>query len=159
MIRGIAYDTDQATSRARQALWVCNEVINHFIGDDEKAIQSCLDITHKFLSEKTGSGQHRITAVGNCHIDTAWLWPYDETKRKIARSWASQLDLIERYPDYVFTGSQVQQYEWLKDLYPPVFDKIQKIEKTGQWEIIGGVSFFYGYRISLLISFVIYRVG
>jgi alpha-mannosidase len=50
--------------------------------------------------------------------------------------------LIERYPDYVFTGSQVQQYEWLKELYPPVFDKIKEIEKTGQWEIIGGVSIY-----------------
>lgn len=140
IIRGIAYDTDQDSPRARKALWVANEVINNFIGDDEKAIQACLDLTHEFLSAKNGTGQHQITAIGNCHIDTAWLWPYDETKRKIARSWSSQLDLIERYPDYVFTGSQVQQYEWLKELYPALFDKIQKIEKGGQWEIIGGVS-------------------
>jgi alpha-mannosidase len=42
------------------------------------------------------------------YIDTAWLWPYDETKRKIARSWSTQLNLIEQYPDYIFTGSQVK---------------------------------------------------
>ncbi|KAG2205482.1 hypothetical protein INT46_007474 [Mucor plumbeus] len=138
IVRGIAYDTDQDSSRARRALWVANEVINNFIGDDEDAIQKCLNLTHEFLSAKNGTGQHQITAVGNCHIDTAWLWPYDETKRKIARSWSSQLDLIDRYPEYVFTGSQVQQYEWLKELYPTVFEKIQKIEKGGQWEIIGG---------------------
>lgn len=115
-------------------------------------------MTHEFLSAKNGTGQHQITAVGNCHIDTAWLWPYDETKRKIARSWSSQLDLIERYPEYVFTGSQVQQYEWLKELYPAVFEKIQKIEKGGQWEIIGGVSclsILNMYRVSkcLIIHF------
>ncbi|KAG2207470.1 hypothetical protein INT47_004218 [Mucor saturninus] len=138
IIRGIAFDTDQDSSRARQALWTANEVINNYIGDDRKSIQKCIQITQTFLSATSGSGQHQITAVGNCHIDTAWLWPYDETKRKIARSWSSQLNLIERYPDYIFTGSQVQQYEWLKDLYPPLFDKIKKIEKTGQWEIIGG---------------------
>lgn len=104
---------------------------------------------------------HRVTAVGNCHIgnvqscvppyacifltylfplDTAWLWPYDETKRKVARSWSSQLNLIERYPDYVFTASQVQQYEWLQELYPKLFEKIKAAEKNEQWEIIGGVS-------------------
>ncbi|KAI8642212.1 galactose mutarotase-like domain-containing protein [Parasitella parasitica] len=143
IIRGIAFDTDQESSRARKALWVANEVINNFIGDDDKAIQACIDLTREFLSAKNGTGQHQITAVGNCHIDTAWLWPYDETKRKIARSWSSQLDLIGRYPDYVFTGSQVQQYEWLKELYPAIFEKIQKVEKHGQWEIIGGVSFYY----------------
>lgn len=116
-------------------------MINNFIGDDEKAVKQCNKLTRDFLSATSGSGQHQITAVGNCHIDTAWLWPYDETKRKIARSWSSQLNLIERYPEYVFTGSQVQQYEWLKELYPPLFDKIKTTEKTGQWEIIGGVSF------------------
>lgn len=116
-------------------------MINNFIGDDNEAIQKCIIITQGFLSATSGSGQHHITAVGNCHIDTAWLWPYDETKRKIARSWSSQLNLIERYPEYVFTGSQVQQYEWLKELYPPLFQKIRDTEKTGQWEIIGGVSF------------------
>ena len=42
-------------------------------------------------------------------LDTAWLWPYDETKRKIARSWSTQLDLMDRYPNYIFTGSQVIQ--------------------------------------------------
>ncbi|GAA5808553.1 hypothetical protein MFLAVUS_001944 [Mucor flavus] len=138
IIRGIAYDTVQDSSRARQALYVANQVINHFIADDPSAIKECNKLTREYLSAKTGSGQHQITAVGNCHIDTAWLWPYDETKRKIARSWSSQLDLISRYPEYVFTGSQVQQYEWLKELYPSLFDQIKEIEKTGQWEIIGG---------------------
>jgi alpha-mannosidase len=47
---------------------------------------------------------------------------------------------MEKYPDYVFTGSQVQQYEWLKELYPKLFEKIQKAEKNNQWELIGGVS-------------------
>ncbi len=47
---------------------------------------------------------------------------------------------MEKYPDYVFTGSQVQQYEWLKELYPKLFEKIQKAEKNDQWELIGGVS-------------------
>ena len=27
-----------------------------------------------------------VTAVGHCHIDTAWLWPYAETRRKVNRS-------------------------------------------------------------------------
>lgn len=34
----------------------------------------------------------------------------------------------------------MQQYEWLKENYPPLFDEIKAKEKTGQWEIIGGVS-------------------
>lgn len=47
---------------------------------------------------------------------------------------------MERYPDYVFTASQAQQYEWLQELYPKLFEKIKIAEKNEQWEIIGGVS-------------------
>ena len=47
--------------------------------------------------------------VGHCHIDTAWLWPYAETRRKVARSWATQLELIDKYPGFKFVASQVWQ--------------------------------------------------
>ncbi len=40
---------------------------------------------------------HAVLALGHCHIDLAWLWPYAETRRKIVRSWASQLDLMQRH--------------------------------------------------------------
>ncbi|KAI8071075.1 glycosyl hydrolases family 38 N-terminal domain-containing protein [Gongronella butleri] len=137
VIYGVAYDTVNDSSRARQAVWVLNSVINQFSLND-KDIDKCLALTSEFLSKTNGTGVHQVTAVGNCHIDSAWLWPYGETKRKVARSWASQLHLLERYPDYVFTGSQVQQYEWLEELYPTLLDRIKKKEKQGRWEIIGG---------------------
>ncbi|KAI7852311.1 galactose mutarotase-like domain-containing protein [Circinella umbellata] len=140
IIRGIAYNTQDESPRAREAVWVINEVINEFILEDRKSIKKCKKLTKEFLSVNNGQakGQHQITAIGNCHIDTAWLWPYDETKRKIARSWSTQIDLMDRYSKYIFTGSQTQQYEWLSELYPALFEKIKSKERTGQWEIIGG---------------------
>ena len=54
--------------------------------DQQKAKQSAED----FIKQHTnGPTAHQVYAVGHCHIDTAWLWPYAETKRKIARSWAT----------------------------------------------------------------------
>ena len=38
-------------------------------------------------------------AVGHAHIDTAWLWPIAETRRKILRSWSNVLELMERFPE------------------------------------------------------------
>lgn len=46
--------------------------------------------------------------LGNCHIDTAWLWPYSETRRKVMRSFTTQLTYMEEYPFYRFTASQAQ---------------------------------------------------
>ena len=70
IIRGIAYDTNPDTARAREALWTVNQVINLFKLDDPKSIQQCKAITSQFLSIKNGSpkGQHQVSAVGNCHI-------------------------------------------------------------------------------------------
>jgi alpha-mannosidase len=42
-----------------------------------------------FAAHPNSPSQLKVHAVGHCHIDTAWLWPYEETKRKIARSWST----------------------------------------------------------------------
>ena len=72
--------------------------------------------------------------------DTAWLWPFDETIRKAGRSWSTQIDLMDRYPDYTFICSQAQQYEWVKDNYPKLWDRIREKVTVGQFNPIGGVS-------------------
>lgn len=79
-----------------------------------------------------------VYAMGNCHIDTAWLWPFAETRRKIARSWASQLDLIERYPEYQFSASQATQFLWLLQDHPKLFDRVKSAVKDGRFIPIGG---------------------
>ena len=38
----------------------------------------------------------------------AWLWPYSESIRKCARSWSSVVALMEDYPHFTFTCSQVR---------------------------------------------------
>ena len=42
---------------------------------------------------------HRISAVGHAHIDSAWLWPQRETKRKTARTFANVTALAQEYPE------------------------------------------------------------
>lgn len=55
-------------------------------------------------------------------IDTAWLWPYRVTQQKVARSWSTQVDLMERYPEHRFVASQAQQYKWLEQVsWPPPY--------------------------------------
>ncbi|MGH7765623.1 MAG: alpha-mannosidase [Candidatus Dormibacteraceae bacterium] len=82
---------------------------------------------------------HVITAVGHAHIDTAWEWPLREAKRKCARSWSTQLELMDQYPDYVFACSQPAQYQWMKDSYPDIYRRIQVKVARGQWEPVGAM--------------------
>ncbi|MEO8744871.1 MAG: alpha-mannosidase [Candidatus Dormiibacterota bacterium] len=82
---------------------------------------------------------HVITAVGHAHIDTAWLWPLREARRKVARSWSTQLELMDEYPDYVFAASQPAQYQWMKDTYPDIYRRIKEKVAAGQWEPVGAM--------------------
>ena len=82
---------------------------------------------------------HVITAVGHAHIDTAWEWPLREAKRKCARSWSTQLVLMDEYPDFVFAASQPAQYQWMKDSYPSIYERIKEKVASGQWEPVGAM--------------------
>jgi alpha-mannosidase len=82
---------------------------------------------------------HMITAVGHAHIDTAWEWPLREARRKVARSWSTQLALMDQHPDYVFAASQPVQYQWMKDSYPDIYSRIKEKVAGGQWEPVGGM--------------------
>ncbi len=80
-----------------------------------------------------------VTAVGHAHIDTGWLWRVQESIRKTARTFASQIALIERYPGYVFGASQPQHYAFVKEHYPELYAKVKRAIKAGQWECQGGM--------------------
>jgi alpha-mannosidase len=82
---------------------------------------------------------HRVTAVGHAHIDTAWLWPLREGRRKCARTFATVLGLLDDYPDFVFVASAAQHYQWMKSDYPSLFERIRKQVAQGRWEPVGGM--------------------
>lgn len=67
------------------------------------------------------------------HIDTAWLWPFSVTQQKVARSWSTQVDLMNRYPEHRFSCTQAQQFKWLEQLYPVTFDAVKEKVKDGRF--------------------------
>ena len=107
--------------------------------DDKKDAEASRKILSKELNKKATSSDLKAAAVGHAHIDTGWLWPVKETIRKCARTFATQLDLIDRYPDYIFGASMPQHYQFMKDHYPKIFKRIKAAVKKGQWELQGGM--------------------
>ncbi len=91
------------------------------------------------LARSAGPDAHRVSAIGHAHIDTAWLWPTRETKRKCARTFSNALRLMEDYPEYKFSASQAQQYTWMKELYPPLYARICEQVAAGRFEPIGSM--------------------
>ena len=83
--------------------------------------------------------QFSIAAVGNSHIDMAWLWPWTETVEVVRNTFGTALQLMREYPDFKFTASAAQAYEWMEEKYPAMFQEIQQRVKEGRWEVIGGM--------------------
>ncbi|MEU6373092.1 glycoside hydrolase family 38 C-terminal domain-containing protein [Streptomyces sp. NPDC046909] len=91
------------------------------------------------LAKPAHASAHVISGVGHAHIDSAWLWPIRETKRKTSRTFSNVTSLADEYDDFIFACSQAQQYEWVRDNYPHVWARIQESVKKGQWAPVGGM--------------------
>ncbi|MGA7382226.1 MAG: glycoside hydrolase family 38 C-terminal domain-containing protein, partial [Terriglobales bacterium] len=83
--------------------------------------------------------QFTIRAVGNSHIDMAWLWPWTETVEVVRNTFQSALNLMREYPDFKFTMSSARTYEWMEEKYPDLFKEIKQRVQEGRWEVIGGM--------------------
>ena len=70
------------------------------------------------LAARNGSTAPVFYAIGNAHLDLAWLWPMEETYRKTSRTFAAQLRLLEEYPEYKYLQSQPAAYEMCRKYYP-----------------------------------------
>ncbi len=84
---------------------------------------------------------HDVVAVGHAHIDSAWLWPIAETVRKCARTFSSVLALLADpdSPPFVFACSQAQQWEWMRERYPPIFEQMVQAAHDGRFVPVGGM--------------------
>ncbi|MCI1902300.1 MAG: glycosyl hydrolase-related protein [Bifidobacteriaceae bacterium] len=90
------------------------------------------------LSSPANASSLRHTAIGHAHIDSAWLWPVRETRRKVARTVSNVLALMDIYPDFKYAMSSAQQYAWLEEDHPDLFAKVVERVKEGRFIPVGG---------------------
>jgi alpha-mannosidase len=80
-----------------------------------------------------------VWLTGHAHIDLAWLWPLEETRRKARRTFHTVTGLMGRYPELHFNQSSAQLYSWIEQDDPALFGKIQTYVRAGRWELVGGM--------------------
>lgn len=130
---------DQADPAYLTVLRALNDVVNTYSPESRETIARSRKILRDALGSLNGEIKHTIVPVGHAHLDTAWLWPLDVTHKKMAHTTATQLGLLEKYPEYVFVHSQASQYEWLEKEYPVLFERVKAAIKRGQWEPVGSM--------------------
>ncbi|GIO11360.1 alpha-mannosidase [Cohnella xylanilytica] len=106
---------------------------------DEETVRRASELLAPELERRGGDAELRVSAVGHAHIDLAWLWPIRETIRKGARTFSTALRNLEKYPDYVFGASQPQLYQWMKEHYPKLYERVKEKVREGRWEPQGAM--------------------
>ena len=103
------------------------------------SVAPALAVLRAGLAEAGEPLDARLTATGHAHIDVAWLWTLGQTRRKAGRTFHTVLRLMEQFPEYHFTQSQPQLYDYVRRDYPDLFAAIQARVAEGRWEPIGGM--------------------
>lgn len=105
-----------------------------------ESVDKTIDYLYEnFYNGVCGESDATVSCIGHTHIDVAWLWPLEQTEQKAQRSFATVLELMEKYPEYKFMSSQPQLYEYVKANAPEIYEKIKERVKEGRWEVEGGM--------------------
>ena len=125
-----ALEAHPATEPAWAAL--LRRELERFCDERDPAILTAL------YEHANGTHAHEVVAAGHAHIDTAWLWPLAETYRKTLRTFSNAVTYMDEYPEYRFACSQAQQYAWVEERNPELWERIRAQVANGGFVPVGG---------------------
>ncbi|RPI50459.1 MAG: alpha-mannosidase, partial [Chloroflexi bacterium] len=82
--------------------------------------------------------QPTVVAVGHSHIDMAWMWRLHHTREKAVRTFSTMLHLMRQYPEFRFSHSSPQLYQFVREDAPEIYARVQERIAEGRWEVLGG---------------------
>jgi alpha-mannosidase len=140
VLMGLLGQLDPASGRRaaiRRALERMCDVVDP--DDIDDTIKPARDELSAVLASPAHPSAHAIVAVGHAHLDSAWLWPTRETVRKAARTFSNVLTLMDADPGFVFAASSAQQFAWVKEFYPDLFERVRARVHEGRFIPVGGM--------------------
>lgn len=108
-------------------------------GDQPAFSQSLVTAQQNLEVLRPWMKQYTIKAVGNAHIDMAWEWPWTETVEVVRDTYTTVLQLMRQYPDFKYSQSSAQTFQWMEEKYPNLFQQIEQRVREGRWELVGGM--------------------
>ena len=80
-----------------------------------------------------------IHQVGESHIDCAWMWRYEQTRKKAQVTFKKAILHAKMFPEkFCFALSEPLLLDWIKQDDPELFKQIQETVKAGNIELVGG---------------------
>lgn len=82
--------------------------------------------------------ERQVFLICNAHIDTMWLWEWEEGVAEALSTFRTAVRLAEKYDAFVFNHNEASLYMWIEEYEPPLFEKIKNLVKKGKWHVMGG---------------------
>ncbi|MCI9073260.1 MAG: alpha-mannosidase [Lachnospiraceae bacterium] len=76
--------------------------------------------------------------IGNSHIDPVWFWTWEEGMQEVKSTYASALDRMNEFEEFIFSSTSTAFFEWIEALLPEMFEEIRQRVAEGRWELTGG---------------------
>jgi len=82
--------------------------------------------------------KRRVHLVSNAHLDPVWLWEWPEGAGEALSTFRAAAEFCERDRAYIFCHNEAILYQWVEEFEPRLFERIRKLVRQGQWNILGG---------------------
>ncbi|MBV9278240.1 MAG: hypothetical protein JOZ97_08400, partial [Candidatus Eremiobacteraeota bacterium] len=76
-----------------------------------------------------------LPLIGHSHLDVGWLWTYAQTRRKAMRTFAIAVNLLEQYPQFQFSQSQAQLYDFVRDDDSELFERVRALAAQDRFDV------------------------
>jgi len=83
-------------------------------------------------------GRIVVHIIPQAHIDLAWMWTADDGRQMVLSTFRRHVEVLERNPGYTFAQGQLAAYRMVEEFDPPLFARIRRLVRRGQWEVVGG---------------------
>ncbi|WP_419192287.1 alpha-mannosidase [Engelhardtia mirabilis] len=139
-VADLVEDLGDGTARG-DALQAALEHVRTLVDPREPGVGAAAALDHLtgVLANGATDDAGRCFAVGHAHLDTAWLWTTAQTRRKALRTFSTALRTIEDSGSFHFLCSQPQQYAWLEEDSPQLFERVRAAVDAGRWEPLGAM--------------------
>jgi alpha-mannosidase len=81
----------------------------------------------------------RIHMTGQSHIDIAWRWRYEQTRKKGLVTFRKAILHGKLFPNrFNYSASEPLLFEWCRDDDPALFEEVKEFVKNGAISLVGG---------------------
>lgn len=140
VLTGLAWSLEESSARRAVILSAVDHALDLLDTNDLRGTAAAARAVLRPLLDAPNEGAaHDVTAIGHAHIDSAWLWPFRETRRKVARTVANVLERMDSDPELIYAMSSAQQYAWLQEDHPALFARLRQRVAEGRFMPVGGM--------------------